>query len=622
LYVIVRGDNLENGGDLRSAEWLKANPHLVLDTKFFDEDFKDRLLSSIEDLDGQTDGLLIRSENVQALNLLQERYREQVKCIYIDPPFNTGDDGFLYKDQYQHSSWLTLIRSNLESLQRLLQASGSLFVHIDDNELGYLLSLTDKIFDRDNKVAVVAFKQSSVSGPKAMNPGLANISSFVLWYAKDKSEWDSYRVYVPTKRDDRYNNYIENRSEDHSKWQLTTLRTAFAESVGIPAKQLRTHFGDSLEKQLEKFVLETPDRVIRLARVAPKDVNAEAREQLLKSQEDTSTVYWVPRQNREDYYFMNGQQLIFYSSKVREINGERVTVEPASTLWTDLLSNNIHAEGGVSFQNGKKPVALLRRIAELSARSGDTILDSFAGSGTTGHAVINLNREDGGDRKYILVEMGNYFDTVLKPRILKVIYSKDWRDGKPKSRDTGTSHMLKYVTLEQYEDTLNNIAFTHEKEGTEAMELYGDEYLLRYVLDFETRDSETLLNVEKMSAPFRYKLTLRDGDKTRALPVDLPETFAYLLGMRVKSRKAYHDGERRYLVYRGPTREREDVAVIWRDTEGWSKEDLERDKAFFQEQGMADGAQDVFVNGDSFIPDARPLEAAFKRLMLPELAGG
>jgi adenine-specific DNA-methyltransferase len=217
-------DNLENGGDPRSVAWLEANPHLVLDTKFFDEDFEDRLLSGIEDLDEQTDGLLIRSENFQALNLLQERYREQVKCVYIDPPFNTGDDGFLYKDSYQHSSWLTLIRANLESFQQLLQASGSLFLHIDDNELGYLLSLTDKVFDRNNKVAVVAFKQSSVSGPKAMNPGLANISSFVLWYAKDKSEWNPYRVHVPTKRDDRYNNYIENRSEDHSNWQLTTLR--------------------------------------------------------------------------------------------------------------------------------------------------------------------------------------------------------------------------------------------------------------------------------------------------------------------------------------------------------------------------------------------------------------
>jgi len=220
-------DNLENGGDPRSVAWLGANPHLVLDTTFFDEDFKDRLLSGIEDLDEQTDGLLIRSENFQALNLLQERYREQVKCVYIDPPFNTGYDGFLYKDSYQHSSWLTLIRANLESFQQLLQASGSLFLHIDDNELGYLLSLTDKVFDRNNKVAVVAFKQSSVSGPKAMNPGLANISSFVLWYAKDKSEWNPYRVHVPTKRDDRYNNYIENRSEDHSNWQLTTLTAEF-----------------------------------------------------------------------------------------------------------------------------------------------------------------------------------------------------------------------------------------------------------------------------------------------------------------------------------------------------------------------------------------------------------
>jgi adenine-specific DNA-methyltransferase len=181
--------------------------------------------------------------------------------------------------------------------------------------------------------------------------------------------------------------------------------------------------------------------------------------------------------------------------------------------------------------------------------------------------------------------------------------------------------MLKYVTLEQYEDTLNNIAFTNRKEGQSAMDLYGDEYLLRYALDFETRDSETLLNVGKMRSPFRYKLTLRDGDETRALPVDLPETFAYLLGMRVKSRKAYHDGERRYLVYRGPTREREDVVVIWRDTEGWSKEDLERDKSFIEKQGMDGGAQDVFVNGDSLIPDARPLEATFRKLMLSETAG-
>ncbi len=97
--------------------------------------------------------------------------------------------------------------------------------------------------------------------------------------------------------------------------------------------------------------------------------------------------------------------------------------------------------------------------------------------------------------------------------------------------------------------------------------MYGDDYLLQYMLDFETRGSETLLNVEKLAAPFRYRLELRDGEASRAVPVDLPETFAYLLGLRVRSRKVYRDGGRRYLVYRGSTPERGEVAVIWRDTE-------------------------------------------------------
>ena len=283
-----------------TTEFLKANTYLVLDTKHFDENFKDRLLASIEDLDEQTDGPLIESENVQALSLLQERYREQVKCIYIDPPYNTGSDGFLYKDGYQHSSWMTMMHSGSEALYKLLHASGSLFVHIDDNELGYLLALDDMVFDRRNRISVITFKQSSVSGPKAMNLGLATISSFVLWYARDKARWDPNRVFVPTQRDKRYNSYILNRSEHYSQWQLDTLRNAFAAQVGIPAKQLQSRFGVSLEQELEEFVLEAPDRVIRLARVAPKDVNAEAREQLLKSRRDPDTIYWMPRDNREE----------------------------------------------------------------------------------------------------------------------------------------------------------------------------------------------------------------------------------------------------------------------------------------------------------------------------------
>jgi adenine-specific DNA-methyltransferase len=167
--------------------------------------------------------------------------------------------------------------------------------------LSYLLALADSVFDRSNKISVITFKQSSVSGPKAMNPGLAATSSFVLWYARDRSEWTPNRVFVPTKRDNRYNRYISNRSEHHSEWQLDTLRNAFAKRVGVSANELQSRFGSSLEQELEKFVLELPDRVVRLARVAPKDVNAEAREQLLKSQANLNMVYRAPRQDREDY---------------------------------------------------------------------------------------------------------------------------------------------------------------------------------------------------------------------------------------------------------------------------------------------------------------------------------
>jgi adenine-specific DNA-methyltransferase len=276
--------------------------------------------------------------------------------------------------------------------------------------------------------------------------------------------------------------------------------------------------------------------------------------------------------------------------------------------------------GEKAFENPKDHEVLGRLIRYVASKNALT-MDFFAGSGSTAHAIIQSNREDGGRRKYILVEMEEYFDTVMKPRIQKAVYSKDWKDGKPISRE-GTSHIFKYMKLESYEDTLNNIAFTHETDGQEALKLYGDDYLLRYMLDFETRGSETLLNMEKLSAPFSYKLILHESGESREVPVDLPETFAYLLGMRVKSRKVYHDSERRYLTYRGSTPERDNVTVIWRDTEGWAEEDFKRDRDFVRESGMVEDANEVFVNGDSYIPEVRPLEGVFKQRMLAEPVSG
>ena len=256
------------------------------------------------------------------------------------------------------------------------------------------------------------------------------------------------------------------------------------------------------------------------------------------------------------------------------------------------------------------------------------IVDAFAGSGTTGHAAIILNREDGGSRRFILAEIEKYFDTVLLPRIKKVTFSPEWKDGKPKRLATQEEagrgpRIVKYFRLESYEDALNNIEFD-DASGQQAMQF--DDYLLKYMLKWETRASETLLNVEKLARPFSYKLHIHADGQTRAQVADIPETFNYLLGLHVQTRRVYYlpspsgrgaggegDG-RRYLVYRG-TVDHQRVAVIWRETEGWQKEDYERDKQFVARQKLTEGADEVFVNGDSFIPNARALEPAFKARM-------
>lgn len=194
-----------------------------------------------------------------------------------------------------------------------------------------------------------------------------------------------------------------------------------------------------------------------------------------------------------------------------------------------------------SYPKPSKLITLL--LASTRITSGIT-LDHFAGSGTTGHAVINLNREDGGNRKYILVEMGDYFDTVLKPRLQKVAYSRDWKDGKPKpdadGNLNGISHCFKYLRLESYEDALNNLALRDDPDREAALAADRDlrhDYLMRYWLDVETRGSASLLNIEQFADPNNYRMTIKQpgSDASVEQPVDLVETFNWLIGLNVET---------------------------------------------------------------------------------------
>ena len=196
--------------------------------------------------------------------------------------------------------------------------------------------------------------------------------------------------------------------------------------------------------------------------------------------------------------------------------------------------------------------------------------------------------------------MGHHFDTVLKPRIMKAIYAERWKDAKPLSRESRLSHIVKYQRIESYEDALNNIEFT-EREN-----LLFEEHLLSYWLGSETHESSTFLNVDELQNPFSYQLNIVDGLQVQTRSVDLPETFNYLLGISVQTRQCFCDDERRYLVYRGIVGQKNAV-IIWRETQGWDKQDWERDYRFIVENKLTEGASEVYVNTEQASSQRRNL---------------
>ena len=209
----------------------------------------------------------------------------------------------------------------------------------------------------------------------------------------------------------------------------------------------------------------------------------------------------------------------------------------------------------------------------------------------------------------------------MLPRIKKVSFAPEWKDGKPKRQASEeeaerSPRIVKYLRLESYEDALDSIEF---EDTSDQMELANssEEYLLKYMLKWETKGSKTLLNVARLASPFCYRLRVHVKGEQQERNVDLAETFNYLLGLIVRKREVFADNGRRYIVYRGETRDRpgREVAVIWRETEGWTETDFAQDRDFVTQQILAAPADTVYVNGDSAIPNAKAIEPLFKARM-------
>ena len=573
--------------------------------------FKDCLLAHFENLDNETDGLLIHGENFQGLNLLEEKYRESVKAIYIDPPYNTKGSAILYKNNYRDSSWLSLMADRIEASQEFLKTDGILCAAIDDMEAANLRQLLQNLFEKDNELGIVAVR-SNPSGRRTPT-GFAPAHEYAMFFSMTKNTPISPLEWT----EEQLNSYDQVDAQGRLfKW-LPLLKGTDATA----RRELRPRLF---------YPIYVKDNQIRIPCM---EWNEEAREwTLLESACSDEIEVWPvrPRDGEEMRWRYKvdtlEKKLALSEISVQSDRNGNVSIQVKWFLdeegirpktWWDKKAYSATSHGTVFLKNMlgdnefsfPKSIYLVEDCLRVSSLGkNDTVLDYFGGSGTTAHATINLNRQDRGKRKYILIEMGHHFDAVLKPRVMKAIYAQKWKDAKPVSRESRLSHIIKYQRIESYEDALNNIELT-ERENS-----LFEEHLLGYLLGSETRESPTFLNVDDLQDPFSYQLNIIDGLQVQTQTVDLPETFNYLLGVSVQTRQCFYDDKRCYLVYRG-TVEQKAVVVIWRETKGWTEQDWERDYRFIEENELTEGASEIYVNTNSIFPEAKSLDPLFKRLM-------
>jgi adenine-specific DNA-methyltransferase len=601
-----------------SLEFLNLNQFLVLDTAFFSEAFKWKLIGSIEKFDEACDGLLINADNFHALGLINKRYEDEIDGVYIDPPYNTDASSILYKNDYKDSSFLSMMENRLSISTDILSNQGIICVAIDDEEVSPLRSILDRLFF--SELGIVAVR-SNPAGRKTKGR-FAPAHEYALFFGNSEIsspgslDLTEQRLARYPKEDENgrfaWANFIRSgnndKREDRPKLFYPIFANATENKIRIPEIVWNNEKGgyDLLENPLEGEVIVYPiikqgDRIIeknwqrgyirvpnelneyRVRQTGEGEVSVDFKTRLDES--SLPTTWW----DKKEYASAN-----YGASELKELFNEKPFDFPkAKALVEDC-------------------------IKALNINSNSTVLDFFGGSATTGHAIINLNREDQGNRKFILVEMGEYFNIVTKPRIQKVVYSKDWKDGKPVSRE-GISHCFKYMRLESYEDTLNNLALKQTVTQQKALEMnptFKEGYMLNYMLDVEAKES--LLNLEWFVNPFNCYLNITKNNELQPTKVDLVETFNYLIGLVVESYAVPKEG---YVVVTGKNLAGESILVVWRDCIQHNSTALNQFLEKSKYNPLDSEYDRIYVNGDNNVENLKTGDERWKVVLIEEEFG-
>lgn len=615
---------------------LEQHPTLVVDTRHFSPNFTGRLLEAIGDLDEQADGVLIHSENFQALSLMQARHREDIDTIYIDPPYNTDASPIAYKNGYRHASWLALVGTGVALTRSAMTEGAIMCVTIDDVEVHNLRMLLERMLPDHELLGAVAIKNNPAG--RTGTVGFSTCHEYALFYGRPGTA----RVGRLEHSQAQKARYKERDNISAFEWTnfrkhggLNTYRTArprqfypiyvLGESIRIPKMEW-----DNASRAWK--VLEEP----RPGEEVLLPIDEAGRERIWDFVVDTAREQLPDLVVRKD---SRGATAVYRKWRLHSQGLLPQTIwdkseYSAAEYGTNLLANIFGETHKFTFPKSVHAVVDCLRVANLRATLDGIALDFFAGSGTTGHAVISLNREDGGRRKFILVEMADYFDTVLVPRIKKVMFTPEWKDGKPKRLPTKeeaerTPRLVKVLLLESYEDALHNtfseqnIERIAEREKAHREVVGEEEYRVRYLVKLPLEASDSMLNLAKLEYPFDYTLEVLTDYGPKAETVDLVETFNWLYGLRVhrlltwvndKDKSPKEKAGRSYRAVVASDREgKKRVLVVWRDM---TNLDPAVERPFLEAQAKEVGSfEEQWINGDSAAKGFASLDGLFKRLL-------
>lgn len=401
------------------------------------------------------DNMLIHGDNLLALKALEQDYAGRVKCIYIDPPYNTGNAFEHYDDGLEHSIWLSLMRERFEVLKRLLTKDGTFFCQLSDDEMAYAKVLLDEVFGRSNFINQVSVEMKLTAGASGggEDKRLKKNIEFILVYANDYNSFKKfndvyeYKDLIPL---------IEAMEEEGSSWKYTSILLGTGDFV--EERIIEDGSGDPIVVKKYKNILRTTVSALERKGKSKEDIyfnnfenifsdtNAQTsiRTRIINefkslNNDELLVASYTPKSGRDkgqivSHYYISPsiRRVIWLKDSAEKRKGSIVKREKIGTYWYGFPLNNLTKEGNVKFPNGKKPEALLHQILELATNPGDLVLDSFLGSGTTAAVAHKMGR------RWIGIELGEHCDTHCVPRLKKVIDGEDaggitksanWRGG-------------------------------------------------------------------------------------------------------------------------------------------------------------------------------------------------